>query len=183
MKILFKYYLIILLFSFFPSQLKAQFPYVRPVEIDKTVLDIKVQVIIQDQQKLMWLGTNKGLYNYDGSSFKIIPTKKNIGEIYVTSLHCDKNGKIWVGLKKVQFCFLKMTLLNHLILRKECRRKLSPELPKTMMAKYGFQLMAKACMCGMENTFIILIKMMDLLTIMCIALLQTIREGYGPELM
>lgn len=100
MKILFKYYLIILLFSFFPSQLKAQFPYVRPVEIDKTVLDIKVQVIIQDQQKLMWLGTNKGLYNYDGSSFKIIPTKKNIGEIYVTSLHCDKNGKIWVGLKK-----------------------------------------------------------------------------------
>ncbi len=79
--------------------MKAQFPFVRPIEIDKTIIDIKVQVIIQDNQRLMWLGTNKGLYSYDGSTFKITPAVKKGDEIFVNSLYCEKNGTLWVGLK------------------------------------------------------------------------------------
>ncbi|MEI7801823.1 MAG: two-component regulator propeller domain-containing protein [Bacteroidota bacterium] len=88
-----------MLFLFIQNNLSAQVPFVRPVEIDKSVQDIKVQVMIQDKQKLMWLGTNKGLYRYDGSDFKLYQTKMKSEEIFVTSLFCDEAGVIWVGLK------------------------------------------------------------------------------------
>lgn len=100
MKEITKFRFLLFLFSLLTFGLKAQFPHVRPIEIDKSLQDIKVEVIIQDQQKLMWLGTNKGLYNYDGSVFKLTPTLKNTGEIIVTALFCDTKGTIWVGLKR-----------------------------------------------------------------------------------
>ncbi len=78
----------------------AQIPFVRTIEIDKTIQDIKVQTIIQDKEKLMWLGTNKGVYQYDGSSFKHLSIKNKNEDLSVTSLFCDSKGIIWIGFKE-----------------------------------------------------------------------------------
>ncbi len=94
-----KFIFLLFSFLFLQNNLKAQLPFVRSIEIDKSVQDIKVQVIIQDKQRLMWLGTNKGLYRYDGSGFKLFLNKKGSDENFVTSLYCDKKGIVWVGYK------------------------------------------------------------------------------------
>ncbi len=107
-----KYSILWFFMCFLSQPMMAQFPYVRTIEIDKSLQDIKVQTIIQDKKKLMWLGTNKGLYNYDGTDFKLTPTNKNETEIFVTALYSDSKGIIWVGLKNGVILQYKNDSLN-----------------------------------------------------------------------
>ncbi len=107
---------ILFLIECMPVYLFAQFPYVRNVEIDKTVLNIKVQTIIQDKKKLMWLGTNLGLYNYDGAAFKLLATKQSGADVFITALFCDKQGTIWVGLKSGKIAQVKNDSLTLFIM-------------------------------------------------------------------
>ena len=95
-----KYYFLCVMIFCMVNRAGAQLPYFRSIEVNKADQDIKVQVIIQDHHKVLWLGTNKGLYKYDGSAFKIAPQKDVKGEANVSALFCDSKGKIWVGLKK-----------------------------------------------------------------------------------
>ena len=76
-----KYSILWFFMCFLSQPMMAQFPYVRTIEIDKSLQDIKVQTIIQDKKKLMWLGTNKGLYNYDGTDFKLKMSVVSTGEL------------------------------------------------------------------------------------------------------
>ncbi len=98
---------ITLFIGFIPAIILAQTPFIRTIEVDKTIQDIKVQEIVQDKNKLMWLGTNKGLYRYDGTSFKAITIDNKNEEISVTSLFCDSKGVVWVGLKKGSIFYFK----------------------------------------------------------------------------
>lgn len=59
------------------------------------------EVIIQDKNGYIWIGTNDGLNKYNGYDFKIYRhnqrSKSSIANNYIVSLQEDSNGDIWVG--------------------------------------------------------------------------------------
>ena len=61
----------------------------------------KVQMIIQDRQGYLWIGSQNGLYRYDGKSFRAYlhnPADTNsIGDDYIDYLYEDSEGDIWIG--------------------------------------------------------------------------------------
>lgn len=57
-----------------------------------------VNVMLQDCNGFMWMGTKDGLNRYDGLSFRVFHKEDSgLGNNFVTALHEDKDGDIWVG--------------------------------------------------------------------------------------
>ena len=46
----------------------------------------------------MWFGTKEGLNRYDGFSFRVYKKENSgLGKNFITALHEDVDGNIWVG--------------------------------------------------------------------------------------
>ncbi|NQZ80016.1 MAG: hypothetical protein HRT52_03260, partial [Colwellia sp.] len=60
------------------------------------------ETIIQDSIGYIWIGTQKGLYKFDGISTKHFISKNNKASLlhdWIYSLYEDKNGHIWIGYR------------------------------------------------------------------------------------
>ncbi len=68
--------------------------------------------IKQDQLGFMWLGTDKGLYRYDGKHFKYYEVfDSSAKQNKIKSILCGSSGKIWIGPKEGGLiCFDPITL-------------------------------------------------------------------------
>src|ERR1700749_2284833 len=69
--------------------------------------DNNAQAVIRDDRGLLWVGTDFGIYWFDGSRFYRPPLKARVGQLYVTGFCKDLDGSIWVmtffnGLFKYQ---------------------------------------------------------------------------------
>ena len=66
-----------------------------------------VQAVIRDDRGLLWVGTDFGIYWFDGKKFYRPQIKANVGQLFVTGFYKDQNGAIWIltffnGLFKYQ---------------------------------------------------------------------------------
>lgn len=84
---------IILLLLAYCSDTYAQEPFTKDIWLNETNTPVKVNCIIQDSSGYMWLGTDDGLFNYNGRDFSFLPTIKNVP---VTALAASEN-RIFVG--------------------------------------------------------------------------------------
>ncbi len=57
--------------------------------------NLNVNTMLSDRNGFLWLGTENGLYRYDGSRFQLVGEK--IPLQYVTALTQDWDGRIWAG--------------------------------------------------------------------------------------
>ena len=59
--------------------------------------------LVQDQQGFLWVGTQHGLYRFDGQKVRVFqadPTKTNtLSADWVSSLLVDRQGIIWIGTR------------------------------------------------------------------------------------
>ncbi|MBU2180896.1 MAG: hypothetical protein KJ930_15825, partial [Gammaproteobacteria bacterium] len=59
--------------------------------------------IVQDAQGFLWIGTQHGLYRYDGQvveSYRADPTDANsLSADWISSLLLDRRGQLWVGTR------------------------------------------------------------------------------------
>ncbi len=59
--------------------------------------------LVQDQQGFLWIGTQHGLYRYDGhqlETFRADPTNPNsLSADWISSLLVDQQGLLWVGTR------------------------------------------------------------------------------------
>jgi hypothetical protein len=55
--------------------------------------DLSVNCLVRDRTGFLWVGTESGLFRYDGFRFRPIGTP----EINVHSLREDQAGRIWIG--------------------------------------------------------------------------------------
>ena len=72
----------------------AQNPILRRITDEQGLPCLAIYDLMEDEKGFMWLGTDDGLYRYDGVFFKKIPnvgTKSNI----LTRLRRQRNGNIW----------------------------------------------------------------------------------------
>ncbi|HZV69122.1 MAG TPA: two-component regulator propeller domain-containing protein [Saprospiraceae bacterium] len=98
---------LILLFSvFYLPCIKAQEPKFIQHDVGSAYADIPLNVMLQDHQGMIWLGTNNGLARYDGNSWYPVRFDSSASILSITSLYEDKSGRIWIGTQSGKIYFL-----------------------------------------------------------------------------
>ncbi len=61
--------------------------------------NLAVQVVLQDRAGFLWVGTQNGLYRYDGSRFVAFGKAEGLPGARIESLHESIDGTLWVGTR------------------------------------------------------------------------------------
>jgi signal transduction histidine kinase/ligand-binding sensor domain-containing protein/CheY-like chemotaxis protein len=61
--------------------------------------NLVVQVILQDRAGFLWVGTQNGLYRYDGSRFLTFGRAEGLPGARIEALHESADGTLWVGTR------------------------------------------------------------------------------------
>lgn len=61
--------------------------------------NLSVNCLLQDRQGFLWIGTESGLYQYDGSRFWQFNEKNGLPGAFVRALALDRDGRLWVGTR------------------------------------------------------------------------------------
>jgi signal transduction histidine kinase/ligand-binding sensor domain-containing protein/CheY-like chemotaxis protein/AraC-like DNA-binding protein len=70
---------------------------------------IQVNAIIQDKTGFLWIGTNEGLYRYDGYNFKLYEAKERaVGSSFILNLYLDSHDEVWAGTRGGLLKYSKM---------------------------------------------------------------------------
>jgi signal transduction histidine kinase/ligand-binding sensor domain-containing protein/DNA-binding response OmpR family regulator len=79
--------------------------------------------IIQDESGRMWIGTESGLYCYDGYEFHCFNTfNSNLNSNMVNTLWLDrKSGKLWIGTKGNGVCVMDVATCQIKYIGGECK--------------------------------------------------------------
>src|ERR1051326_848890 len=59
--------------------------------------EIKIQCIAQDHRQAIWVGTEFGLVNYNGISYKLFTDKNGLPDNSVTALFENSDTTLWIG--------------------------------------------------------------------------------------
>src|SRR5580692_9679596 len=59
--------------------------------------NLAVQVVLQDRAGFLWVGTQNGLFRYDGSRFTSFGKAEGLPPGRIDSLHEAVDGTLWVG--------------------------------------------------------------------------------------
>jgi signal transduction histidine kinase/ligand-binding sensor domain-containing protein/CheY-like chemotaxis protein len=59
--------------------------------------NLSVNCVVQDRSGFLWLGTENGLFRYDGARFTAFSTADGLPGNFVRNLHLDGDGRLWVG--------------------------------------------------------------------------------------
>src|SRR3984885_1537006 len=61
--------------------------------------NLSVNCLLQDRDGFLWIGTESGLYQYDGSRFWQFGEKEGLPSSFVRALSLDRDGRLWVGTR------------------------------------------------------------------------------------
>lgn len=59
--------------------------------------NLSITALAQDASGFLWVGTENGLYRFDGSRFDRFGLAEGLEQTYVSALHVDQDGRLWVG--------------------------------------------------------------------------------------
>ena len=59
--------------------------------------NLNVNCILQDRAGFIWVGTESGLFRYDGSRFILYGRTEGLPGLWVKALRQDSEGRLWVG--------------------------------------------------------------------------------------
>ncbi len=65
--------------------------------------NLNANCIIQDRQGFLWIGTENGLFRYDGSRFQEFGYAAGLSNTFVNALLEDSSGRLWVGTNEGLF--------------------------------------------------------------------------------
>jgi signal transduction histidine kinase/ligand-binding sensor domain-containing protein len=81
------------------GQLRAQRYNFKFYGEDQGLQNLAVQVVVQDRAGFLWVGTQNGLYRYDGSRFSSYGRNEGLPASRIESLHESLDGSLWVGTR------------------------------------------------------------------------------------
>src|SRR5579883_2397098 len=61
--------------------------------------NLAIQVVIQDRAGFLWVGTQNGLYRYDGNRFTAFGKNEGLPGARIEALHESIDGTIWAGTR------------------------------------------------------------------------------------
>jgi len=69
--------------------------------------NLNVNCMLQDRTGFLWVGTENGLFRYDGSRFREFGRADGLSATFVEALHQESSGRIWVGTTEALFTMTK----------------------------------------------------------------------------
>lgn len=90
---------LLLLYSFLTMapQTFAQAPFHKHFELFKGREDYNVNIVYQDYNGLIWFGTDRGLFRFDGANNILFTTADSLASNDITALHLKPDGVLWIG--------------------------------------------------------------------------------------
>ena len=64
---------------------------------DDGLANLDVYCLMQDRAGFLWVGTENGLFRYDGHRFRVYGKRHGLPSSQIMALHQTANGEIWVG--------------------------------------------------------------------------------------
>lgn len=58
---------------------------------------LAVTALAQDPDGFLWIGTQSGVFRYDGARFQRFELSQGLANPYITTLHVDGGGRLWAG--------------------------------------------------------------------------------------
>ncbi|MEO6132860.1 MAG: two-component regulator propeller domain-containing protein [Saprospiraceae bacterium] len=99
-------FLLILLVIFCLAGGNAQEPKFIQHDVGNAYADVPVNVMLQDNEGMIWLGTKSGLARYYGNLWHPVALDSSSGILSVTALYADHSGIIWIGTSKGSIFFI-----------------------------------------------------------------------------
>ncbi len=65
--------------------------------------NLNINCMLQDRTGFLWVGTENGLFRYDGSRFREFGRADGLSGTFVEALHQESSGRIWVGTTEALF--------------------------------------------------------------------------------
>jgi diguanylate cyclase (GGDEF)-like protein len=59
--------------------------------------NLNVDIMLQDRDGFLWMGTDNGLFRFDGSRFQQIHASDGLKNPYVVAMAQDSSGRLWTG--------------------------------------------------------------------------------------
>ncbi len=89
---------LLFLFITMPLLLRAQRPFIQDIWMNENHLPLRSNVVLKDNTGYLLIGTDQGLYRYNGSSFKTIKSSVKVPVTALVSLQ----DQVWVGYRNGQ---------------------------------------------------------------------------------
>src|SRR5882724_8506949 len=102
----------LLLFFFFSLPLTAQTLFFHDYFLVKKNEAISVNKILQDRTGFIWFATNKGLFRFDGNTYRRFLAIDNLPDENVTALAQDSTGRVWAGFKNGKISFIDKNVIT-----------------------------------------------------------------------
>jgi ligand-binding sensor domain-containing protein len=80
-----------------PPGLEAQRYSFKRYDQDSGLLDQNVRTLFQDRAGFLWVGTDNGLFRYDGRRFRSFTTADGLPTSQVEAIHQTMDGTLWVA--------------------------------------------------------------------------------------
>ena len=77
--------------------LEAQVPFFQQYHPLKRNQAVQVNSLLQDRSGFIWLGTNNGLFRFDGDEHRRFARADSLRQSEITALAQDTLGRIWSG--------------------------------------------------------------------------------------
>ncbi len=90
----------------------GQVPFFQKYYLLKKNEPVQVNVIFQDKAGLVWMGTNKGLFRFDGINYGHFTLADKLPDENVTALAQDSLGRLWIGHKNGRLAFLEKNKIH-----------------------------------------------------------------------
>lgn len=90
-------YLFVLCLIFSGFTLGAIDIYLKQVNLPREAQASGINLVLPDSAGFIWLGTDKGLYRWDGNRIEEFPVSENSKPLNISSLTLDLHGNVWAG--------------------------------------------------------------------------------------
>jgi len=77
----------------------AQTPLLKPYTLFKGKEEYNINVIYQDQQGLIWFGTDRGLFRFDGINYSRFTISEGLSDDHITAINSNNDNNLWIGHK------------------------------------------------------------------------------------
>jgi len=81
------------------SLVSGQKAYFRNIDLPDEMQQSSISCLYQSENSYMWIGTDKGLFQFDGNDFVSFHTKEKQTQLKVSALHMTSDQILWVGTR------------------------------------------------------------------------------------
>ena len=104
--------LLICIFFLQETIMLAQVPFFHQYHPLKKNQSVQVNALFQDARGFIWLGTDRGLFRFDGTAYKHFTATDSLSDNDITALAEDSLGRIWMGHRNGMLSWLENGIVH-----------------------------------------------------------------------